>query len=225
MAATLPRRLPAGGITMIGPTRSKFAIARRTSIGAMVCVLAVRPAAWTQRLSEADIIAFARPPIPHGFSTHSAADRIRVAGDRNALAILRGLLDGRVRTAVQWDSAVVLWWLAESGDAKYLPVFLKGSRAADTTAVFISAVYGLARSASSPESSRRIEEVIQRGSENARRNTIALLAAVTDADSRRLLRGSLSWGRLEPAMADMATRALARAEAPRETARWPALQP
>ena len=210
---------------MIRPTRSKCAFACRASLGAMLCGLVVTPAAWTQPLSEAEIIAFARPPIPHGFSTYSAADRIRVSADRNALAVLSGLLHGRVRTALQWDSAVVIWWLAESGDAKYLPVFLDGSRAADTTAVFNSAVYGLARSASAPESTHRIEEIIRRGSENSRRNTIALLAALNDADSRRLLRRSLSWDALDPYMVDMAKRALARAEAPRETARWPALQP
>lgn len=197
---------------------------RLTCLGTL-CGVALVHAAPAQSLAEAEVIALARPPIPHGFDTYSRADRLRIAADRHALAVLSRLLAGRVRTTVKWDSAVVIWWLAESGDAAYLPVFLEGSRASDTTAVFSSAVYGLVRSASAAEASQRIEELLRNGSDDTRRNTIALLAAINDADSRRLLRSSLANPGLARPLAEMATNALARPEIDREVARWPELKP
>jgi hypothetical protein len=139
------------------------------------------------------------------------------------LAVLRGLLDGTVRSSINWDSSVVVWWLAESGNAEYLPVFLEGSRVPDTTAMFVSAVYGLVRVASSPAAFQRIEEILRRGSDNARRNTVGLLAGVNHADARRSLRAAMADG-LPQRLADQASRALAQPENPHDVALWPPLR-
>lgn len=169
-----------------------------------------------------DLMAYARPPI-HGFGTYSRAERERVSQDPRALELFEALLEGRVPGAAGWDSAVVIWWLAENGNPSFLPVFLDASRAS-RPALFVSGVYGLVRLSSSPQAARRLREIVRTGSEGMRRNTVALLAAVNDTSARSMLNESMSVG-LSASERTLATEALRRPVRPRATARWPSFQP
>lgn len=205
-----------------GFTDSQIA-GRRLSQFVLLFLVAGSPVALAQDFAPSTVLQFARLPR-HGFQSFSSADRLRIAKDAPTLAFFAGLLKGTERTAAAWDSAAVIWWLAESGDAQYVPIFLEGSRRPDTSAVFTVAAYGLVRSSGVPAASRRIEELMRRGTDRARANTVALLTVVNDTSARRLLRGALSLG-LDAALAERADRALRRRENSRERARWPSLDP
>ena len=192
---------------------------------AMLVMLIAMPNATlaiAQSSVDPDLIAYARPPV-HGFGAYSQVERERISQDPRAMQFFAALLEGRVPGAVGWDSAVVIWWLAENGSSSFLPVFLKASRASRPATV-VSGVYGLVRLASMPEAARRLREIVRTGSEGMRQNTVALLAAVNDASARSVLNESMSLG-LSASERALAFEALRRPARNRATARWPSFQP
>jgi hypothetical protein len=144
--------------------------------------------------------AHAQKPIPrdsallfallpgHGVTSVPPEVRTRVLADRATLRLYASLLERRVQSAYRWDTATVIWWLAESGDPAYVPIFLKFARPTAHLVQFQMAVYGLARSASIDTAARRLRELVrtQQGTEAS--VLAAMLAAVNDTLTRSILR-------------------------------------
>jgi hypothetical protein len=115
--------------------------------------------------------------------------RQRVLADPNAIDLYAQLLHGRHESGRHWDTTVVLWWLAESGQPTYAPLF---SQYADSTrhrlGIVQMALYGLARTASVDASASRLRVFSRSDRPIVQQMTIAALMTVNDTITRALLR-------------------------------------
>src|SRR5690349_9036112 len=96
------------------------------TFSAAVIGLAMLPAcAHSQtHLSVDEALIYIRTPA-EGIPTISTVDRSRVLSDPRTIQFYADLVLGRRTVAASWNRHVALWWLAESGDARYVPVFLR----------------------------------------------------------------------------------------------------
>ena len=131
----------------------------------------------------------------HGVGTMSGVVRQRLASSKAAVNAYAAMLEGR-RNDVPWDAYTALWWLAESGESRFVPLFLRRSSARtprEAADVYTVAVYGLARNAAEvPEASVRLREILQRGTVEERAVAGLVLAHVNDDAAQGLLRSVAS---------------------------------
>ena len=114
--------------------------------------------------------------------------RRRIAGTPQTMEAFAGLLRGTTRTSVPWDSAVVLWWLAESNDKRYVPLFLAGSNVAKRRSdQFDAAVYGLTRHADVPAAAARLRAIAEQDDAVRRMTVIGFLARANTVPARGVL--------------------------------------
>lgn len=138
-------------------------------------------------ISEENLRFAARPT--HGVNSISAADFDRVLSDSALLDWLADLLRGEEVTTFPWSPPVALWWLAQSGDAKYIPIFLDWAEREGTGLgdQFAMAAHGLAAHAEVPTVRARIED-LARERPNNRRWIVESLALVGNASAHDVLR-------------------------------------
>lgn len=154
--------------------------------------------------SRADPLQYAAAPL-HGGFPYSAETRERIARNRRVLGEIAAALAGQRRWPYWFSPTQGLWWLAESGRAEYLPLFLRYSEPAGPRwpvgarrdclgchpgTVTTIAAYGLARHAARPEAARRLRELLaaRTDTHSTRYNVVTLLAVVNDTATRVLLR-------------------------------------
>jgi hypothetical protein len=127
----------------------------------------------------------------HGVGSIPDSIRTRVATNPRALQLYADVLEGRRAQPREWSVGTALWWLAEGGDARYLPLFLRYT--AQPTAAWDpglqESIYGLARHAASPAAAARLRELGRRGRERWLRVSVAgPLILINEEPTRALLR-------------------------------------
>lgn len=146
-----------------------------TSIGLVISVSIMPRTAIAQRTLDRDAqeaayvrerpILFLEIPV-EGPESLPLATRERVASNEVALAFYSELLSGTTTTTESWDPGMALFWLAESGDPKYLQQFMAHSSpdapllARDFGNRTIMAVYGLLRHMETPAAYRKLRELL-----------------------------------------------------------------
>lgn len=114
--------------------------------------------------------------------------RDRISNDTAVVQLYADLLEGRAVSSMGWDTATVIWWLAESGNPKYMPIFLRFAQPNQPLAEYQMASYGLARRANLPAAQQRIRELTL-GADPFHRSLMALiLMHVNDDAARAILR-------------------------------------
>ena len=123
----------------------------------------------------------------HGFGSIPERERLAIASDVRVMRRYAEWLRGRRTAPLRWDTATVLWWLAESDDPSYVPLFVRFS--ADTLFhVQNVALYGLARHAAIPAVRKRLLGIVAKPhSRDQRTNLVVSLMQVGDAGARSVL--------------------------------------
>jgi hypothetical protein len=156
----------------------------------------------------------------HGVSSIPDDLRSRIANDSAATDLYADLLEGKRTSPWEWHGATILWWLAESSNPKYVPLFLKFSRGNVTDGEFGMAVYGLARHAANGQARARLREIAQastpRGTLPPReqRDHVANMLLVVNNEAARSALREMDVERLSPAMAARVRRVLAASPRP-----------
>jgi hypothetical protein len=158
----------------------------------------------------------------HGWTSIPWEHRLQFAADSPALAIYSARLE-RPGTLGDMDLPTAIWWLAESGDARYVPTFVRYSSDPKRTREFEAAVYGLARTAAHPTSRARLA-VLARGNLTPEQlgHLAAVLMYVGDEPARdalRLIRPSSVGPWIRAAIPQVL------ASPPVEAGRWPCPEP
>lgn len=123
----------------------------------------------------------------HGLNSIPDNLRERVAADRSITDLMEQTLLGRHTAPPGFNKSVALWWLAESGNERYLPTFVRFSREPGDVALDI-ALYGLARHAAHPQARARLLELDASATSEVRGWMVGYLALVRDADAVEVLR-------------------------------------
>lgn len=133
-------------------------------------------------------LRFAARPT-HGVNSISAADFDRVLSDTAFLHWLADLLTGEESSTFPWSPPVALWWLAQSGDDEYIPIFLDWAERDDTDLgdQFAMVAHGLAAHAKVPTIRARIRALALERPNN-RRWIVESLALVGDTAAHNVLR-------------------------------------
>lgn len=157
----------------------------------------------------------------HGVGSYSGELRDSLRRDTIRMALYVDLLESRKTTSRAWSPAVALWWLAENGDAKYVPQFLSFAREDVADGEFKAAVYGLARHAwHVPAARDRLLELARSTSENHRAMLAMILMYVNDEASRTVLLHVTAAG-LPTALRDAIPGVLASPPRPQGNGRFP----
>lgn len=181
---------------------------RRLAPAALAALLSVGSArgAAAQAVDE-DGLRYASNPI-EGVAVFSPEVRARVAGDARLMQAYADLLEGRRTSPFPWDTNTVVWWLAESGDPRWLPVFLRFARADEPDLDrFAKAAYGLARHAANPAARERLAALSGAPHRLQRFFVSTVLGHVNDEPARGVLR-QMNDGTLGPRARDQRTRVL-----------------
>ena len=113
-----------------------------------------------------------------------------ILADSNALRKFEAFLNGRAATGVRADTGTVIWWLAETRDPRYLPIFLRysslGGRGGPEA--YLSAVTGLAVHADVPAAHARLLALTSDTSPpEHRRRAVEVLLGVNEPQTRAIL--------------------------------------
>jgi hypothetical protein len=119
------------------------------------------------------IMHYAQLPI-HGVISWGPAIRQHVVRDRHALDVYASLLDGTSTTTVRWSPHVALYWLAESGESKYVPILLRFSNPSASAAV--------------DDAANRLRAMARDDDPIQRRLAVHALVQVNDTVTRALIR-------------------------------------
>lgn len=135
-----------------------------------------------------DGLRYAANPV-EGVTSFPAEIRARVAGDPRLMQAYADLLEGRRTSPFPWDTNTVVWWLAESGDPRWLPVFLRIARTDEPNLdLFAKAAYGLARHAANPAARERLVALSGTTDRMQRFFVSTVLGHVNDEPARGVLR-------------------------------------
>ncbi len=146
----------------------------------------------------------------HGLSSFSAELRTRLAADTVVMNYYAGLLEGKNPVGVPWDTSVVLWWLAESDDPRYLPVFLPFTRPeTEAGATNMVAIYGLARHAEHPDARARLQALARTHPDPITRAQMPFLLMDVDGTAARDLLRATEFHDIHPSIRERVRRHLA----------------
>lgn len=183
-------------------------------------VVAVSACATALSSDEARVLSYAST-WHHGLSSIPDSLRLYMEANRATTDVIEEVLLGRRRRSPEFNTAVALWWLADSGRPEYLPTLLRF--AGDTNLdVANSAAYGLARHIGRAHVRARFLEVYASAQGMVRHNMAAALAIVNDSSARSLL-AEMSRRDLQPYTIQMIEQALLAPAQPAGKGRWPCL--
>jgi len=176
-------------------------------------------------------LARAQAPVPeavanaagtqqyHGIGAISAELRARIAQDAAAIQRYGDWMEGRRAAPLRWDTATVVWWLAESDNRAYVPLFVAFSSNPDDQ-IAQAAVYGLARHAGEPAARERLLRIASDSRSRERHSTLAvLLLHVGDRSAHGIL-ARISAANLPQSVAGVVRDALSRGASNRK-GMWP----
>lgn len=158
----------------------------------------------------------------HGLSSIPDSTRRRVAGDRVITDLIEATLLGRRTAPPEFDNAVAVWWLSESGRVEYLPTLLRFS-ADSSWNTATHAIYGLLRHLDDESVRARLLEIDASGDRDVRNNMATLLARVNNNQARALL-ARLKRQQLSPNTLNRIDAALRVPPESEGRVRWPCLQ-
>jgi hypothetical protein len=169
-------------------------------------------------MSEAEALHYVGR-LTDGIDGIDAERRARVRSSPEAISLYAKLLSGERHVSGYVDTAAALWWLAESDDPAFIPLFLR--YAGDDMSEFhrAMAVYGLARHSSRDDVRLRLTVLGQSDSRRTRGQVTRALVHVNDEHARRILR-DVSLDGMGPRMTQLVRRVLA-APARRDKGRFP----
>jgi hypothetical protein len=157
----------------------------------------------------------------HGLGSIPDSLRVCMAANRAATDLIEEVLLGRRQAPPEFNTAVALWWLADSGRPEYLPTLLHfaGDTNLDVASV---AGYGLARHTGRERVRARLLEVYALATGMVRNNMVASLAIVNDSSARSLL-AEIDRRDLQPYTIQRIEQALLAPAQPAGKGRWPSL--
>lgn len=121
----------------------------------------------------------------------SSETRQRVLADPATIELYAQLITGQVPWPRGSDTATVLFWLGESGDRRFVPIFLRFARPPQhrrQANMFVTAVAGLARNADVPAAANRLRSLLVDPNEQDVAFQVAgVLATINDEPARRVL--------------------------------------
>lgn len=165
---------------------------RRFTVAATACMLVGFPGpAFAQVPPGVDSRLISRAGRPmHGVSSIPADVRNATVADTALMDWFAALLTGERVSDAPWVPAIALWWLAQTGNPDYLPVFLEWANRdeADRGDQGAMVALGLARHASDPRAQRALLNLGRHGSAFTRQGIVGALVMNNDTLSRRLLR-------------------------------------
>lgn len=189
----------------------------------VLAFLASSDRAGAQASSWRDTVELVTQAPHHGLGGFSTKLRDDILADPQALALYEALLAGENANRIVWDTATVLWWLAESGNPRYASLFARYATLNARYDRFQMAVYGLARTAASGIARRHLLGIAQTGSPSQRDIILWMLGRVNDPAARGVLR---KWAerRTDPHIAKSIRLVLSRTNVRKEKGRWPCLR-
>ena len=144
---------------------------------------------------------YAAQVAQHGVRSYSAEFRTRLAADTVVMNYYAGLLEGKNPVGVPWDTSVVIWWLAESDDPRYLPVFLRFTRPeAEGRAGNVAAIYGLVRHAENPDVGARLQHLARAHPDRVTRLEVAQRLMDVDGTASRDVLRTMEFHDIHPGM-------------------------
>lgn len=145
----------------------------------------------------------------HGVGAIPERVRQAVASDEQVITRYAAWLEGRRPAPLKWDTATVLWWLAESDNPAYVPLFARFSADSDEQ-VQMMAVYGLVRHAEVAAARERLLDIVARPSSRGQRTSLAvallhvggpaargIMARISASDLPRNVAVEVEWLRLQ----------------------------
>ena len=183
-------------------------------------VVAVSACVTTLTSDEARALSYASTWL-HGLGSIPDSLRLYMEANRAGTDAIDEVLLGRRRRLPEFNTAVALWWLADSGRPEYLPTLLRF--AGDTNRdVATMAIYGLARHSGDPAARARLLELDVSAPGEVRNNMMAGLALVNDSSARSLL-AVMSRREIRPEIIRTIDTALSAPPKPPGKGRWPCL--
>lgn len=183
-------------------------------------VIAVSACVTALTSDEARALSYASTWL-HGIGAIPDSLRLYMEANRAGTDAIEEVLLGRRRRSPEFNTAVALWWLADSGRPEYLPTLLRF--AGDTNLdVGSFAAYGLARHTAREEVRARLLEVYTSAPRDIRNNMAASLAIVNDSSARSVL-AEMSRRDLRPDIIRTIELALSTPPRPTGKGRWPCL--
>jgi hypothetical protein len=175
-----------------------------------VAISSPHPVRTQARPEKPNVDAFATQQY-HGVGAIPVRVRLAVASDTQVIRRYAEWLVGRRAAPLPWDTATVLWWLAESDDSSYVPLFVNFSKDSNDQ-VQLMALYGLARHAANAAARERLLDIVANPSSRHQKFNVAVsllyvgdpaarqvLARVSTANLPRYLAAEIQWVRSQPA--------------------------
>ena len=116
------------------------------------------------------------------------SQRVRIAADKRTTDLIHRVLTKQEPVPREFNRAVAVWWLAESGRSEYVPTLLAVARESATGDAFTFAAYGLARHTDLLDVRSYLIDLIARGNPDVRAAVASALTIVNDSSSRSILR-------------------------------------
>jgi hypothetical protein len=157
----------------------------------------------------------------HGIGSIPDSVRLYMEANRRATDVIEEALLGHLRAPVEFDTAIAVYWLSDSGRPKYLRTLRRFAGHADGD-VATFAAYGLARHSGDKAVRARLLEVYASAPRSVRNNMAASLATVNDSSARSLL-AVIDRRELRPDTIQFIEIALSDPPLPAGKGRWPCL--
>jgi hypothetical protein len=137
-----------------------------------------------QRVTKEVALSFLAPI--HGVSSFSPVMRDRIASDSAIIRLYADILEGREPEPDYWYPSVALWWLAESRDPQYVPLFVRFTESESASEEFSAAAYGLAQHANLAVAAQRLRELAATAS-RAQKVEIAVALMYVNSNATRAI--------------------------------------
>jgi hypothetical protein len=157
----------------------------------------------------------------HGMRSIPDSLRLYMEANRAMTDRIHEALRGRRRARVEFDTAVAVWWLSDSGRPDYLPTLMRFAGHTNHDVASLAA-YGLARHTGRKAVRARLLEVYESAPGEVRNNMVGSLAIVNDTNTRSLLR-EISRRDLRQDTIEMIDLTLSGPALPAGKGRWPCL--
>jgi hypothetical protein len=117
------------------------------------------------------------------------SQRVRIATDKRTTDLIHRVLTKQGPAPREFNRAVAVWWLAESGRGEYVPTLLAVARDSAAGDAFTFAVYGLARHTELLDVRSYLMDLVTKAAPDVRATVASALTIVNDSSSRNILRG------------------------------------
>lgn len=139
-------------------------------------------------MTDEEALRYVRP-LWDGIDGIDANTRARVRASPTALKVYADVLSGDRVASFPFDTVVALWWLAESDEPAFVPIFLRYAEPNQSEFPRYAAIYGLARHAGRDDVRARLLALASDAPTGLRLRLADALMHINDDNARLILRG------------------------------------